>query len=115
MTQPLLGYSRPTLPLLEEFKVIQSIGTSYLDFGFRILNDEKGDITYNFEHECRSNPTCIIRKVCKCWLDGGEGIAEATWDALVNVLCDIGKKVLAEDLIKKLSFHSVNVAISSCP
>ena len=61
--------------------------------------------------------TCINREVTRCWLNGCEGCLEPTciWDALEDVLCKIGKKVLAEDLISKLKQHDVHLAMSSCP
>ena len=79
-----------------------------------IFKEDKGHITESLEHSC-SDSYCINQKVVKRWLDGGVGFCEPSWDALVEVLCKIGKKVLAEDLIRKLVSHKVDTMLTSCP
>ena len=107
-------YFHPTLYLLESFKVIEGIGASYMQFGTMILKETTRNILESIEHSCMHQVNCINYKILQNWLEGDARFYEPTWSNLVNILCEIGRKTLAEDLIGVLKSHGVDTGINSC-
>lgn len=85
-----------------------------MQFGTMILREETGSLLSSIQSSCMHQVNCINREILKKWLEGDARFYEPTWSNLVNVLCDIGRKTLAEDVIDKLMSHSVDIGMSSC-
>ena len=109
-------YSKPTLSLMEDFRginILEQIGTMYFRFGTLILNEEKGDIVTNIQHDCTNNVECINQQIIRKWLQGGERYHKPTWDELVSVLCTIRLNVLAETIMVELAKSGIYITMSN--
>ena len=81
----------------EYLRILQEIGTNYLNFGTRLLNDKRGSRVKSFEHECGKNCSLINWHILQVWVSG-EGRKPITWKTLVTVL----KEVQLEELARKI-------------
>lgn len=102
--------SKPTMPELlnfttasgEEYKLLEEIGTHYNDFGIMILNDKTGGITAYIAQENQNRVVATNRDILTRWL-AGEGKEPVSWSTLIDVLKNVGLKVLAQTIKKDLT------------
>ena len=96
--------SRPTLPLLLDFRlrnsdddeglnIIDQIGTTYRMLGTMLLNDDTGAITEAIKQEFNQKASEINYEILRRWLQGGG--KSPTWKTLIEVLKQIQLKELA--------------------
>ena len=104
--------SRPTLPLLLDFRlrnsdddeglnIIDQIGTTYRMLGTMLLNDDTGAITDAIEQRFNQKAPDINYEILRRWLQGG-GKSPVTWMTLVKVLRQIQLKELARKIENSL-------------
>ena len=98
--------SRPTLPLLINFKtsgttinILKEIGTNYSALGPLLLNDNSGEVIKAIVSEHQRNVDAINQEILTRWLKGS-GKQPVAWSTLIEVLKDVELLELAE-MIKK--------------
>ena len=98
----------PTMPQLqllnipthkdgEGLRIIHGIGTTYLDFGTMILNDDLSSRVKSLEHQFQRDCNAINWNILQAWVSG-EGRKPVTWKTLVTVLKEIQLEVLARKI-----------------
>ena len=97
----------PTVPKMTELikcvgqkgrhNIPEEIGTDYFNFGIFLLNDKTGTKITAFEWEYQKHSEAINREILRQWLEG-RGKYPVTWATLIEVLKDISKMTLAEDI-----------------
>lgn len=86
----------------EEFKILEQIGTHYNDFGILLLNDGTGAVTAYIAQENQNKVVATNRDILTRWI-AGEGKEPVNWSTLINVLKDVGLRVLAQTIKKDLT------------
>ena len=113
----------PTMPQLqllelsanqdgEDLRIVQDIGTHYLNFGTRLLNDEQGSQVKSLEHQFQRDCNAINWNILQAWISG-KGRKPISWKTLVTVLREIQLEVLAQKIETSLAHHSGFTASSS--
>ena len=100
-----IGTDKPTLKLLHKH-VKDEVATKWRDLGVELLEEESRHMLNIFEVDRNGVQECCSR-MFDYWL---EIDTEASWNALINALEEIGEKVLAakikKDVLKGISFSS---------
>ena len=103
---------RPNLKNLSSFggtdrtiNVIEQIGTRYMDFGVRILNDHSGHYVSSLRDQFLRNAEDINRKILMEWMRGRQGAKLVEWSVLATILHDIGLQCLASDIRRTLNLN----------
>ena len=110
-----MEYQQPHLYLLQNLdglKILQEIGASYSYFGTMILKERSGNRLSAIEMECKYRVECINYEIAKAWLSGDSEFRENTWTALIDVLCKIQMKSLAERIIETLKKRNIELSDS---
>ena len=106
----------PTMPKLqllklpanqdgEDLRIVEDIGTHYLDFGTKLLNDKQGSRVKALEHQFQRDCNAINWKILQAWISG-EGREPISWKTLVTVLKEIQLGVLARKIETSLAHHA---------
>ena len=83
-SQPGKKFNELSLPKLMELRVPEQVGTSYKQFGTRILDDEKGILVDSIKEAMRGEPKKINTEILQYWLQG-KGLP-VTWETLLDTL-----------------------------
>ena len=76
--------TKPTLPLLYNWKVHEKVGTEYLIFGTILLNDEDGSLLKTIQDDCHYKCDRINCNILCDWVRGkGRPV---TWRVLIETL-----------------------------
>ena len=75
----------------------EEIGTDYFKFGTFLLDDETGTIVHSIEWQYQRHSEAINREILRRWLEG-RGKSPVKWSTLIQVLKDISRHALAEDI-----------------
>ena len=75
----------------------REIGPNYSQFGILLLNDHNGTRVSNIEYKHRGDTVQINTEILQEWATG-RGKQPASWETLIEVLCDIGLGALASEI-----------------
>ena len=82
--EPVTEKTKPTLPLLYNWKVHEKVGTEYLIFGTILLNDEDGSLLETMQDDCHYKCDRINCNILCDWVRGkGRPV---TWRVLIETL-----------------------------
>ena len=81
--------------------ILTEIGCKYEDFGILLLQDDSGANIEAIVKKHRGNDRDINREIVREWLEG-RGAKPVSWRTLVDILNDIGMKMLATDITNTL-------------
>ena len=95
----------PTNDDHKDLRIIRDIGTHYLDFGTRLLNDKQGSWVKSLEHQFQRDCNAINWNILHMWISG-EGRKPISWETLVTVLKEIQLGVLAQKIETFLAHHA---------
>ena len=94
--EPVTEKTKPSLPLLYEWKVHEKVGTEYLIFRTILLNDEDGSLLKTIQDDCHYK---CDRINCCDWIRG-KGIP-VTWRVLIETLRTCSLNELADKIQEK--------------
>ena len=97
--EPVTEKTKPTLPLLYNWKVHEKVGTEYLIFGTILLNDEDGSLLKTIQDDCHYKCDRINCNILCDWVRGkGRPV---TWRVLIETLRTCNLNEIADKIQEK--------------
>ncbi len=79
-----------------KIEICKEIGCRYLQFGIKLLKDDRGNFIESIIEEYQRNAENINQKILFLWVNGrGKPVS---WNSLTEVLRDVGLGTLADEI-----------------